>query len=74
MRNGQVWSSDGVSLFFFKDRLVIETAEVYWEKVSEKYLGELETGNMPNIADAKSEATLKMDGIEVQAMISYGKF
>ena len=29
---------------------------------------------MPNIADAKSEATLKMDGIEVQAMISYGKF
>lgn len=50
--------------FSSKIELVIETAEVYWEKVSEKYLGELETGNMPNIADAKSEATLKMDGIE----------
>lgn len=50
--------------FSSKIELVIETAEVYWEKVSEKYLGELETGNMPNIADAKSEATSKMDGIE----------
>ena len=50
--------------FSSKIELVIETAEVYWEKVSEKYLGELEAGNMPNIADAKSEATLKMDGIE----------
>lgn len=50
--------------FSSKIELVIKTAEVYWEKVSEKYLGELEAGNMPNIADAKSEATLKMDGIE----------
>ena len=37
--------------FSSKIELVIETAEVYWEKVSEKYLGELEAGNMPNIAD-----------------------